>query len=184
GARVSVWLAAPRGEVSGDAATNLATLERSGLSLVEVTEGPALERLPIALRGADLVVDALPGTGGRGPATRAGAGGIVAGDGAGRPICALDLPSGLSAEDGAILGPTVRATLTVTLGLPKVGLYLPAGVAHAGRIELADLGVPRAWLEEGLAMGLLEASDVGAVLPARPVDSNKGRFGHLLVVAG
>src|SRR5262249_28965512 len=70
------------------------------------------------------------------------------------------------------------------LGLPKVGLYLPAGVAHAGRIELADLGVPRAWLEEGLAMGLLEASDVGAVLPARPVDSNKGRFGHLLVVAG
>jgi ADP-dependent NAD(P)H-hydrate dehydratase / NAD(P)H-hydrate epimerase len=184
GAGVSVWLAAPRGEVAGDAATNLAALERSGLGPVEVTDGPALERLRVALRRADLVVDALLGTGVRGPATGAVADVIVAVNDAGRPVCALDLPSGLSAEDGAILGQTVRATLTVTLGLPKIGLYLPAGTAHAGRVELADLGVPRAWLEEGLAMGLLEASDVAPALPPRPVDSHKGRFGHLLVVAG
>ena len=184
GALVSVWLAARGGEVGGDAATNLSTLERSGLPLTEVTDRPALETLGRMLGEADLVVDALLGTGVRGPATGTVADAIEAVNAGGRPVCALDLPSGLSAEHGERLGPTVHATLTVTFGLPKIGLYLPAGLAHRGQVELADLGVPRAWLEEGLLTGLLEASDIQALLPPRPVDTHKGRFGHLLVVAG
>ncbi|PYM65647.1 MAG: NAD(P)H-hydrate epimerase [Candidatus Rokuibacteriota bacterium] len=184
GALVSVWLAARGGEVGGDAATNLSTVERSGLPLTELTDRPALETLGRMLGEADLVVDALLGTGVRGPATGTVADAIEAVNAGGRPVCALDLPSGLSAEHGERLGPTVHATLTVTFGLPKIGLYLPAGLAHRGQVELADLGVPRAWLEEGLLTGLLEASDIQALLPPRPVDTHKGRFGHLLVVAG
>jgi NAD(P)H-hydrate epimerase len=74
--------------------------------------------------------------------------------------------------------------VTVTFGLPKLGLVLPAGMAHAGRVEVADLGVPRAWLAEGIPTGLVEAADVRAALPLRPVDAHKGSYGHLLVVAG
>ena len=118
------------------------------------------------------------------PVSEAVAGVIEAINAAGRPVCSLDLPSGLSADHGELLGPTVRATLTVTFGLPKVGLFLPAGLAHAGRVEVVDLGVPRAWIEDGVASALLEADDVRAWLPSRPVDAHKGRFGHLLVVAG
>ena len=73
---------------------------------------------------------------------------------------------------------------TVTFGLPKVGLLLPEGVARAGRVEIADLGVPRDWLAEGVTTALLEAADVRAALPARPMGAHKGTYGHLLVVAG
>jgi NAD(P)H-hydrate epimerase len=193
GAAVSVWLAADAGEIGGSARTNLDALRRSGVPVIEVPVSAAAvlaarvataRGFHAALVGADLVVDALLGTGARGPATGRVACAIEAINRSGRPVCALDLPSGLSADHGDLLGPTVRATLTVTLGLAKVGLYLPAGVAHAGRVELADIGVPRAWLAEGIGAALLEEDDVRALLPGRPVDSHKGRFGHLLVVAG
>jgi NAD(P)H-hydrate epimerase len=72
----------------------------------------------------------------------------------------------------------------VTFGLPKVGLVLPTGTAYAGRVEIADLGIPRAWLGEGIRTALLEAADVRAALPPRPADAHKGTYGHLLVVAG
>jgi len=191
GAAVDVWLIGGTGEVRGEAATNLAVLVKSALPLTVVSGAsgsPGLEGLGEALGRAELVVDALLGTGVTGAASGLVAGAIAAineaGRQAGRPVCALDLPSGLSADQGGLLGPAVRATLTVTLGLPKRGLYLHPGADHVGRVELADLGVPRAWLEVGIPVALLEAEDVRAVLPARPADAHKGSYGHLLVVAG
>jgi NAD(P)H-hydrate epimerase len=180
GARVAAWLACRRADVRGDAAVNLEALVRAGLPLAEADAG-ALRR---ELREADLVVDALLGTGVTGPAAGPVAEAIAALNEAGRPVCALDLPSGLSADDGRLPGPAVRATLTVTLGLPKLGLFLQPAAACAGRIELADLGVPRAWLEAEVATELPEPEDIRALLPPRPSDAHKGRYGHLLVVAG
>jgi NAD(P)H-hydrate epimerase len=184
GGRVSVWLAGRAADLRGDAATNLAAVVRGELPLAEVADAAGLEPLRRALAEADVVVDALLGTGVTGPASGPVAAAIEAINAAGRPVCALDLPSGLDADHGRLLGPTVRARLTVTFGLPKPGLLLHPGAAHAGQVELVDLGVPRAWLEEGLTVGLLEASDVAGWLPGRPADSHKGRYGHLLVVAG
>ncbi|HSD29895.1 MAG TPA: NAD(P)H-hydrate dehydratase, partial [Vicinamibacteria bacterium] len=66
----------------------------------------------------------------------------------------------------------------------KLGLVLPGGVAYAGRVEIADLGIPRAWLGEGIPTALVEVADVREALPRRPVDAHKGSYGHLLVVAG
>jgi NAD(P)H-hydrate epimerase len=180
GARVAVWLACRRTDVRGDAAVNLEAVARAGLPLVE-SDGAALRR---ELREADLVVDALLGTGVTGPATGAVAEAIGALNEAGRPVCALDLPSGLSADHGGLPGPAVRATLTVTFGLPKLALFLQPAASCAGSIELADLGVPRGWLDAGCRAGLPEPADIRALLPARPTDAHKGRYGHLLVVAG
>src|SRR5262249_5083713 len=143
-----------------------------------------LDALRRNLGTADLIVDGLLGTGVSGPATGAVAEAIEALNAAGRPVCALDLPSGLSADHGRRLGPTVHAQLTVTFGLPKLGLVLHPGAAHAGRVECVDLGVPRAWLEEGVRTAMLEAADVARALPDRTPDSHKGLYGHLLVVAG
>ncbi len=184
GATVQVWLLAAAGEIRGDASVNLEAVRHARLPLTEVTGPPGLEALRRALAAADLVVDALLGTGVSGPVGGPLAEAIAAINGAGRPVCALDLPSGLSADHGRVLGPTVRAQLTVTFGVPKRGLYLHPGAAHAGRVEVADIGVPRAWLEEGLTVGVLEGEDARAVLPARPTDAHKGHYGHLLVVAG
>jgi NAD(P)H-hydrate epimerase len=183
-ARVDVWLVARPEEVRGDALVNLEVLRRAGLPLSEVSDTAGLERLHNALAGADVVVDALLGTGVTGPATGLVADAIAAMNEAGRPVCALDLPSGLSADRGTLVGPTVRARLTVTFGLLKRGLVLYPGAELAGRIELVDLGVPREWLADGLPVALLETEDVRGVLPRRVADAHKGRFGHLLVVAG
>jgi len=184
GGSVETWLIGRASDVGGDAATNLAVLRRAALPLVEVTDAPGVEELRRGLSRADLLVDALLGTGTRGPVAGLVAAAITAVNDAQRPVCALDLPSGLDADRGNLLGPAIRARLTVTFGLPKIGLFLSAGRGHAGQVELVDLGVPRGWLEEGLRVGLVEPDDVRAVLPARPPDAHKGRYGHLLVVAG
>jgi hydroxyethylthiazole kinase-like uncharacterized protein yjeF len=186
GARVSAWLEGRAGEVQGDARVNLDALQRAGESVAEAADpaGDAFGRLRADLGDADVVVDALLGTGVRGPATGAIAAAIEAINAAERPVCALDLPSGLPSDGDAPAGPVVRARVTVTFGLPKLGLVLPAGAAYAGRVEIADLGIPRALLGEGVPTALLEAADVRATLPLRPVDAHKGTYGHLLVVAG
>jgi NAD(P)H-hydrate epimerase len=185
GARVGAWLAGRAEEVRGDARVNLDAWRAGGGPFVEIAEaGGALEGLREELARADVVVDALLGTGVRGAVTGVVAGAIDAVNGAGRPVCALDLPSGLPSDGEAPAGAVVRARLTVTFGLPKLGLAVPPGAALAGQLEVVDLGVPRAWLEDGIRTGLLEAADVAAVLPPRPLDAHKGRYGHVLVVAG
>jgi NAD(P)H-hydrate epimerase len=189
GARVTAWLVGRAGDVQGDARVNLDALQRAGESVTEAAEadGPAFGRLRAELGAADVVVDALLGTGVRGAATGSIAAAIEAVNAAaaaGRPVCALDLPSGLPSDGEVPAGPVVRARVTVTFGLPKLGLVLPAGAAHAGRVEIADLGIPREWLGEGIPTALLEAADARAALPLRSTDAHKGSYGHLLVVAG
>jgi NAD(P)H-hydrate epimerase len=173
-------------DVDGDARVNLEALRRAGETVAEAAD-PASEafgRLGTDLARAEVVVDALLGTGVRGKATGAIAAAIEAINGAGRPICARDQPSGLPSDGQAPEGAVVRARVTVTFGLPKLALFLPPGMAHAGQVELADLGIPRAWLAEGIRAGLLEAVDARAALPLRPPEAHKGSYGHLLVVAG
>ncbi len=95
GARVDAWLAGPAAEVRGDAALNLEALRRGGQAIDEAGDPASLGRLRSALGLADVVVDALLGTGVRGPASGPVRDAIVAVNEAGRPVCALDLPSGL-----------------------------------------------------------------------------------------
>ena len=186
GAQVATWLVGRADEVQGDARANLDALRRAGETVAEAPDpaGAAFGPLRRDLTEAAVVVDALLGTGVRGAATGAIAAAIAAINDAGRPVCALDLPSGLPSDGEPPAGPVVRARLTVTFGLPKLGLLLSTGAADAGQMEIADLGVPRAWLAEGIRAGLLEPADVRTVLPRRPLDAHKGRYGHLLVVAG
>jgi NAD(P)H-hydrate epimerase len=181
---VETWLVDAAAGVRGDAATNLEALRRLGLAPRAVDDPGGLQALARGLAAADLVVDGLLGIGVRGPATGLIAQAIAALNDAGRPVCALDLPSGLSPDRSGIPGPAVRASLTVTFGLPKLALYLAPASGCCGRVEVADLGVPPAWLARDVAATLLDARQVGALLPVRPVEAHKGRYGHLLVVAG
>jgi ADP-dependent NAD(P)H-hydrate dehydratase / NAD(P)H-hydrate epimerase len=187
GAAVSVWLVGSASEVRGDALTNLEILRRAGWTVAELTEaqgGSGVAALRRGLATAELVVDALLGIGVRGAASGLTASVIEALNEADRPICALDLPSGLSADRGDVTGAAVWARMTITFGLLKAALYLYPAAARVGRIELVDLGIPRGWLEDGLRVGVLEPDDVRRLVPERMADAHKGRHGHLLVVAG
>jgi NAD(P)H-hydrate epimerase len=188
GAAVRVFLVARRDEVQGDAA---GALGRWRGRIEEVRAERDLHPLAQALGRADAVVDALLGTGLTGAARGLVASSIelinrVAGarGRARTPVLALDLPSGLSADEGRLLGPTIRATRTVTFAGLKRSLLLYPAAAQAGAVEIADIGIPAEETGRGITTWRLEASDVRGQFPPREPDAHKGRFGHLLVVAG
>jgi len=98
-------------------------------------------------------------------------------------ILAIDLPSGLDADTGAIDPASLYADLTVTLGYPKIGLFRFPGATKLGQLEIADIGISD-YLAEGIPTELVTAETVRGILPQRPLDANKGTFGKLMVVAG
>jgi NAD(P)H-hydrate epimerase len=137
-----------------------------------------------AFAGADVVVDGILGTGTRGAPRAAAASWIEAANAAGRPIVALDLPSGVDATTGRVEGVAIRAAATVTFGWPKIGLLLHPARAHCGRLLAVEIGFPP--LD---AIGAAEAEAITPAwaaqrLPPRPPDAHKGTSGRLLIVAG
>jgi len=181
GARVRVLLLARRDEVKGDAA---AALRRWRGRVDEVIAPSPLTALARELARADVIVDALLGTGLTGAARGLMASAIDAINAAGRPVASLDLPSGLGSDTGAVLGPVVKARVTPTFAGHKRSLLLYPGAALAGRVEVIDIGIPAAEVERGMTTFLLEESDARRYFPPRETDAHKGSFGHVLVVAG
>jgi len=181
GARVRVLLVAARGEVRGDATW---ALGRLGAARVTELAAPDLEALGRDLASADVVVDALLGTGLTGPARDPMARVIETVNASGRPVVALDLPSGAGSDTGALAGPTVNATVTATFGGHKRALVVHPAAARAGRVTVIPIGIPAAEVGRGITTFLLEEDDVRAHFGRRDSDSHKGTFGHVLVVAG
>src|SRR4030042_6088965 len=101
------------------------------------------------------------------------------------PKIAIDIPSGLSSDNGQPLGVCTQADLTVTFGLPKIGQVLFPGCRFVGRLFLVDIGIPDALYpvpEERVE--LLEAETLASFLPQRDPEGHKGSYGHALVLAG
>ena len=161
----------------GDAARNLERAERAGV----VFAAARWRAEP-----GDLLVDALFGTG-LARALEGEAAAAVRKLLAARAQCrvlAVDLPSGLDADTGQPTGPCVQADLTVTLGLPKLGLALEPGRSLAGRVLVGRIGIADEAPGVAIRSWLLTRRGAGALLPARPADGHKGSFGHVLVAAG
>ncbi len=201
GAKIDGYLLAPRRE---DDPELIAALE-SGIRLQRsIEEGDAARRnsrdggagggdpagggLEHDLRNADLVLDAVLGTGRSRPL-----GGLVkeAFDlvrraKARRPALrtiALDIPSGLDADSGAVDPSVFPADQTLTLGFPKQGLYRGPAVTAAGQVTVLDIGIPAGYARD-IVLELITRDTVQGLLPERPVDANKGTFGRVLVIAG
>ncbi len=171
-------LAGARDAVKGDAEANLRALEAVGVR-VEPLDG-SLAGLDAALERATLVVDGLFGTGLDRPIEGWRAALVARLGASGAPVFAIDLPSGVDANTGAVLGVAAQAKLTVTFAAHKRGLWQMPGRGLAGEIVCVDIGVPGPSARDGL----LEASDAARWLPRRAVDAHKGSAGHVLVVAG
>ena len=131
---------------------------------------------------ADLIIDALLGTGGGRPLEGPIADALSRVRGATASIVAVDLPSGVDADTGAIDARAVPADLTVVLGAPKLGLFHPGSARTSGRLMLADIGLPE---DQGDArIELIDSAFVREVLPARTLGDHKGSFGRVLIVGG
>lgn len=200
GARVVVL--AGSGDNGGDALYAGARLARRGAAVVAVAAGPRLhEAGAAALRGAggrvtggddpdlaavigaaDLVLDGLLGIGGKGGLREPySALAELAADAWAR-VVAVDLPSGIDADTGAVDGPAVRADVTVTFGTWKPGLLVDPGAGHAGVVELVDIGLGP--YLPGPAVAAPQTADVAMLLPRPGAESDKYRRGVLGIVAG
>lgn len=138
-----------------------------------------------SLPAADLIVDALFGIGLRRPLEGAAAALVEAINSADVPVLAVDLPSGIDADTGAVAGIAVKATRTLSLLARKGGLYTGAAADHCGALDFDDLSVPNLPGEaSGSERLLLQAHDLARWLQPRRRGAHKGEHGHVLVIGG
>ena len=184
GARVTAYLCLPRPE--GD--PKLALAQAAGCTITEGAADRDRSAIQQALASSRLVLDAVLGTGRarplEGPLKE-----VFSHLQRSResqqapPLVALDLPTGLDADSGAVDPLCPMADLTITLGYPKVGLFTTPGAQHVGRLRVVDIRLPQ-HLADGLPITLLTPDIVTQLLPRRPLVAHKGTFGRVLVVAG
>lgn len=185
GHEARVVLTARPDRLKGDALANYKAWTGLGGAVTEIPSDAELARLDGELEGAVCIVDALLGTGLdrdvegrlRTIIERINAADVLR--------VALDIPSGLHADTGRVLGVAVRAHATMTFAHLKLGLLASTGAEHAGQLEVVDIGVPAALHERvGHAATLVEAEDVAAAIAPRPLATHKGSAGRVIAVAG
>ena len=189
GAQVQVFLAMPREKMTGDAAVFSRVFEALPGALVRdasFEEDATTWRAYLA--GADVIVDAVFGTGLRSDVTGPAAAAIRAMNAIDCLRVAVDIPSGLDADTGAVRGVALAAHVTATMGCRKLGLVLDPD-APVGRVEVVDLGVPsdaavEAAKAEGPLCYWLQSEGVARMLPRPGPGAHKGTAGHVLVIAG
>jgi NAD(P)H-hydrate epimerase len=186
GADVGTFLLSPRDKIQGDAAINLRVLEKMTPHVFEITDKDSLDRAICQWQEADVIVDALLGTGlsseVRSPYKEA----ILGINSCHGLILSVDLPSGLHADTGDALGCAVKADLTCSYGFRKIGSALYPGLIYCGAVEVVDISIP---------LTAVEKNPPKAVFYTQPypeqyqmlrlnVEAHKGIFGHLLVIGG
>ena len=183
---VRVGLVGHTTDVKGDARINLNILSNLGIDVVEVGDAAAWELHGTDLLDSDLLIDALFGTGVRGPLTGLAKTVVDDVNASGRLVVSVDLPSGLSADSAEVPGPAINATMTVALAAPKLPLVLPPAERHAGTVVIADIGIPEAIIDALKApyVELLTRESVSTWIRPRAAASHKGSYGHVLIVAG
>ena len=141
GAKVVTFLVVPPQKMTGDAAINLHAIRQLRHD-VRRAGGEELAGLSAKLAGFDVIVDAVGGTGIRGQLRGDLAAAVEQINAAGRPVVAIDIPTGLDCDTGQPSGPTVRAALTVTFVARKKGFDAPAAAEFTGEVRVADIGIP------------------------------------------
>ncbi len=186
GIDVGVYLVGETAHVKGDARINLSVLRTLGQDVVEIADATAWELHSTDVLGSDLVVDAIFGTGFHGPISGVVETIIADLNSSARPVVAVDLPTGLSADTAGVPGPAMNAVMTVTLAAPKLPLVVSPAEAFAGNLVVADIGIPSTVIEslEGPWVEVLTREAMRALIEPRSPDSHKGDYGRVLVVAG
>jgi NAD(P)H-hydrate epimerase len=183
GAKVSVYLCSER--PPDDA--NLKLIQENSITCIVAKVDKNLKKLDGLLASATCVIDALLGTGKMRPLEGVFQKALekvnTAKKNKGLSIIAVDLPSGMDADTGAIDPACPYADLTVTLAFPKTGLFNFPGAERVGKLKIADIGIEES-LAESITTELITGEWAANALPKRPLNANKGTFGRALVNAG
>ncbi|MEW6096995.1 MAG: NAD(P)H-hydrate dehydratase [bacterium] len=182
---VKVYLLKETNTFKADALTNLKIAKSIGVPIKEILNEAELEREKDNILEADIIIDAILGTGISGEVKGFLAYVIDFLNKINKPIVAIDTPSGLDVDTGFPLGCCIQAWSTFTFGLPKIGLLLHPGAELAGELSLIDISLPKQLLEdENIKVNLLLKEDILPLLPERAEDVHKGSCGKVIIIAG
>ncbi len=185
GARPQVLLLGSWEEVRGDAALNLKIAQAIGVAIKEVRSSSDWKKHQKALNGATIIIDAVFGTGLVKPAEGLYARAIESINKTRAFKLAVDIPSGLSSDTHEVIGPAVRADLTVALAAPKIAHVLPPAEELVGDFVVADISIPPSLFHnDSLKIEMVEKEILRACFRKRKRESHKGNYGHLFIIAG
>ena len=153
--------------------------------LHNITSEKELAGIKNASKKAGLIIDGVFGTGFQGTPHGFAAEVLAFMNRIKRPVLSIDIPSGLNGTTGTVTGVAIKANVTVTFGLPKIGLLINDGPKYVGKLIVENIGFP----EEAVGsvrsdIEWLERKEMKRLLPPRPIDAHKMTFGHLLTIAG
>ncbi len=183
GAVPQVFLLTAPENLTGDAALNWQIVKSLPInnSIITVND---VQKMAVKIMHSAILIDALFGTGLKRDVGGHFAAVIELMNDCGRPVVAVDIPSGLNSDTGQIMGCCIKADLTATYGLAKPGQVIYPGADLVGSLRVVDIGIPPEAVERADIKTTLLQKDEVASLPKRIADSHKGSFGHLLVLAG
>ena len=176
-----VFLVGEREKMTADTLAMEEALREAGGTLEPFVSGDTALKQTVA--GAGIIVDALFGVGLSRPITGDALEAVGLINASRAYVIAADIPSGVSADNGMILGEAVRADATVTFSRAKPGHFVEPGCVCAGKLIVEDIGIPED-LVENAGCGIYAISGKDLELPCRPRLSHKGEFGKLLIVGG
>ena len=194
GLKPSVYLFTEQDAVRGDASENLARLKKSGARIQEITTGAKWEQIRGEVAKSRVIVDALLGTGLKGKVEGLLASVIADVNKVSRnatslrpeAVVAVDTPSGLPSDGEPSGGPVIRAHATATFTAPKIGQLVSRDSGCCGKLQVRDIGSPLELIEE-MGKGKvrwIEPREFLELPLVRQADSHKGKFGHVLLIAG
>jgi len=185
GVEVTVFTLAPAGEYKGDAKLNLEILEKLGVDVREgfTADGTPSEDAVVATELADVIVDAVFGTGFTGAAKGAAAAAIGLMNEGPAEVVSVDIASGVGADKGTVNGPAVEADVTIALHAPKVGHFVTPGGAYSGEVVVVPIGIPPLCDHEP-DVWLLTAAGLQPLLRPKGSLDHKRSVGTVLVVGG
>ncbi|MFC1574075.1 NAD(P)H-hydrate dehydratase [Candidatus Latescibacterota bacterium] len=185
GCAVELFLTGKKTDVRGDARTCMQDAETAGLPVKEILENCGLETVRRSIESADVIVDALFGTGLKGDIRGLPAFLINVINNSDATVVAVDVPSGVNASTGEVSKETIRADYTVTFGFFKVGHVFGPGKQFCGDISIADIGFNPEVTEASESFGcILSGSEAAELVPKRPYNAHKGTAGRVFVLTG
>src|SRR6185436_11865734 len=178
-------IAGERGSIGGDAQTNLRVCERLGIPIYDIRNAGEIDDALAHAAGADLLVDAIFGTGLNRPPQGLYAD-VIRGIAELRiPVLAIDLPSGANASSGEPFDPCVQVEVTVTFAAPKVCHIFEPAALYCGEVIVADISIPEVALdEESVTLALITPKTIQPHIEPRLAPTHKGTYGHVGVIAG
>lgn len=182
---IKVFVLSNMSAIKGDARTNLDILFKMGVYVMEVSQKENLKFAEKSVKDCDVIIDAIFGTGFKGEVRGIARDIIDIINSTKKYVVSVDVPSGVEADTGRIYGPCVKADLTITFQLPKIGLVIHPGADMTGELIIKDIGIPQQAINsQDIRVVISDNEMASRCFQKRSRDTHKGTYGKALIIAG